>query len=73
MYQVLIHICSTRVTVYKFFTHMKKAHGTEVYERHDIANTLSAGFEKNYSPQHYTEKFKRFKVLKEWKPHNFSS
>ena len=53
-------------------SHLKKADGTEANERSDIANTLAAGFEENTSSQHYTEKFKRFKALKEQKPHNFS-
>ena len=45
-------------------THLKKADGIEVNERLDIANTLADGFEGNSSSQHYTEKCKRFKVLK---------
>ena len=54
-------------------THLKKADGTEANDRYDIANTLAAGFEENSSSQHYTEKFQRFKAVKEQKPHNFSS
>ena len=46
-------------------THLTKADGTEANDRYDIANTLAAGFEENSSSQHYTEKFQRFKVVKE--------
>ena len=54
-------------------THLTKGDGTKAVERKDIANTLAENFERNSSSQHYTEKFQRFKAIKERQAHVFRS
>jgi exonuclease III len=54
-------------------SHLDKPDGSRATENKDIANTLAEAFEMNSSTGNYTEKFKRFKAVKERKPHDFRS
>ena len=54
-------------------SHLNKPDGTRATDIKDIANTLADAFQTNSSTENYSDKFKRFKEVKERKPHNFHS